>query len=446
VDEGKASILCEYCFILFHFMLSFSQIESGGADNQTDTAALISYSQVDHMLPEILPQDLQAAAALPFNDKCIWFMELIASLQRPWAEGHIRLEVHRNSLLEESFDQFMGITRSIDLHRWMRVQFIGELGIDAGGLEREWFTLLCEELFSQERGLFSCSAGETFAGSYHINPISHMSNPNRHLQYFQFTGRILAKAIMEQIVVPAMLSLPLRKQILSIPITFSDLEFVDVDLFRNLCWLRDMSSGVENLGLVFAVDYQFAGNKSTFELIEGGSDIPVTDDNKHEYLELSLRHRMLDSIMPQLQSFLKGFYEVLPPDLVSVFDYQELELLMCGLPTLDMDDWKRHTEYLGEYHRLGPKHKVIKWFWEVLETFTDEERVRLLQFVTGCGGLPAQGFKALQSNDGNFRKFNIQSIHKIVSIVKMCMCVLYFKEILRCLRCVADFVFFVFYV
>jgi hypothetical protein len=119
---------------------------------------------------------------------------------------------------------------------------------------------------------------------------------------------------------------------------------------------------------------------------------------------------------------------------------------MCGLPTLDMDDWKRHTEYLGEYHRLGPKHKVIKWFWEVLETFTDEERVRLLQFVTGCGGLPAQGFKALQSNDGNFRKFNIQSIHKIVSIVKMCMCVLYFKEILRCLRCVADFVFFVFYV
>mmetsp|Transcript_3163 Transcript_3163/g.5757 ORF Transcript_3163/g.5757 Transcript_3163/m.5757 type:complete len:130 (-) Transcript_3163:103-492(-) len=88
---------------------------------------------------------------------------------------------------------------------------------------------------------------------------------------------------------------------------------------------------------------------------------------------------------------------------------------MCGLPSLDIDDWKRHTEYLGEYHRQGPKHKVIKWFWEVLGTFSDEEKVRLLQFVTGCGGLPAQGFKALQSNDGNFRKFNIQSIHKIDS-------------------------------
>ena len=95
-----------------------------------------------------------------------------------------------------------------------------------------------------------------------------------------------------------------------------------MDLFRNLCWLRDMTSDVENLGLVFAVDYQFAGNKSTYELIPGGSEVAVTDDNKLEYLELRLRHRMLDSIMPQLQSFLKGFYEVLPPDLVSVFDYQ----------------------------------------------------------------------------------------------------------------------------
>ena len=380
----------------------------------SDTVALLSHSEVDQMLPEILPQDLQAAAALPFNDKCIWFMELISQLQRPWAEGHIRLEIHRNHLLQESFDQFMGITRSLDLHRWMRVQFVGELGIDAGGLEREWFTLLCGELFNPQLGLFSCSGGEGLGGSSHINPISYLCNP-QHLQYYHFTGRILAKSIMEQIVVPAMLSLPLRKQILSIPVTFSDLEFVDVDLYRNLCWLRDLPTDVEELGLVFAVDYQFGGHKATLELVPNGSDIAVCDDNKEEYLDLRFRHRMLDSVMPQLQSFLKGFYEVLPPDLVSVFDYQELELLMCGLPKLDLDDWKRHTEYLGEYNRLGPKHKVIKWFWEVVESFSDEERVRLLQFVTGSGGLPAQGFKALQSNDGNFRKFNIQSIHKVVS-------------------------------
>ena len=62
-------------------------------------------------------------------------------------------------------------------------------------------------------------------------------------------------------------------------------------------------------------------------------------------------------------------------------------------------------------------HRVIKWFWEVVDEMTTEERVRLLQFVTGSGRLPAHGFKALQSNDGIFRKFNVQSISKQVNFL-----------------------------
>jgi len=207
-----------------------------------------------------------------------------------------------------------------------------------------------------------------------------------------------------------MLSLPLRKQILSVPITFSDLEFVDLELYRNLIWLKN-NSHVETLGLDFTVTYASPlGKAMTFELVPGGSDITVTDENKSEYLQLRLKHRMLDSIKPQLESFLRGIYEVVPPDLLSVFDYQELELLMCGIEDLDVDDWMRHTEYLGEYIRLGAKHKVISWFWQSVKGMSAEERVKLLQFTTGCSRLPAQGFKALQSNDGKYRMFNIQSI------------------------------------
>lgn len=62
----------------------------------------------------------------------------------------------------------------------------------------------------------------------------------------------------------------------------------------------------------------------------------------------------------------------------------------------------------------GERHRVIRWFWKAVEDMSQEERVRLVQFVTGCGRLPVQGFKALQSNDGNYRKFNIQSISKRV--------------------------------
>ena len=55
---------------------------------------------------------------------------------------------------------------------------------------------------------------------------------------------------------------------------------------------------------------------------------------------------------------------------------------MCGLPEIDVEDWIRNTEYLGEYKRLGIKHKCIRWFWDAVHKFSHEERVRLLQLRT----------------------------------------------------------------
>lgn len=162
---------------------------------------------------------------------------------------------------------------------------------------------------------------------------------------------------MEQQPIPATLSLPIRKQMLALPITFSDLEFVDVELHKNLLYLQQMS-GVESLSLDFTVTYEAFGRKQQYDLVPNGENILVTDENKEEYLLLRLRHRMLDSIKPQLENLLRGLYEVVPPDLLSVFDYQELELLLCGVPDIDVGDWIRHTEYLAEYHQLGARHKV----------------------------------------------------------------------------------------
>tara|TARA_B110000305_G_C19029825_1_gene443229 strand:+ start:101 stop:349 length:249 start_codon:yes stop_codon:yes gene_type:complete len=80
---------------------------------------------------------------------------------------------------------------------------------------------------------------------------------------------------------------------------------------------------------------------------------------------------------------------------------------MCGLPDISIPDWKLHTEYVGHYESKKANHKVTAWFWEVVEGFSQELRARLLQFVTGTSGVPAQGFACLQGNDGNIRKFTI---------------------------------------
>ncbi|CAN0055567.1 unnamed protein product, partial [Sphacelaria rigidula] len=80
---------------------------------------------------------------------------------------------------------------------------------------------------------------------------------------------------------------------------------------------------------------------------------------------------------------------------------KELELLLCGIPEIDVSEWKRHTRYLGDYRRSAEEHRVIKWFWEVLDEFSEEEKARFLQFCTGTSRLPPHGFKALQVSRGS---------------------------------------------
>ncbi|CAM9483914.1 unnamed protein product [Phaeothamnion confervicola] len=353
------------------------------------------------------PERLCEVAALPFWQKHVWLLDQLSILQVPHGAGleAMKIEVHRDNLLEDSFTQVISMNTG-ELRRWLRVQFVDEPGVDAGGLEREWFLLVTQALFDPAAGLFVYCEN----GSLDVNPASGIAN-EMHLEYFAFAGRVLAKLLMEHSVVPHHLALPVLKHFLSVPITFSDIEFVDAELFRNLSWLRS-NSGAETLGLDMTVTTEHFGAKLVMELVPGGAGVAVTDANKDEYLRLRLRHRMLDAVRPQLEALLRGFYEVVPPALVSVFDYQELELLLCGIPQIDPNDWMGHTNYTGEYRHLGERHPVIQWFWEVVRDFTDEERARLLQFCTGSSRLPAHGFKALQSNDGNFRRFTIQSVRK----------------------------------
>ena len=83
----------------------------------------------------------------------------------------------------------------------------------------------------------------------------------------------------------------------------------------------------------------------TKDLKPNGADVPVTESNKREYVQLACQMKMTGSIRSQIKSFLEGFYDVIPKELISIFNEQELELLISGLPTIDIDDLKSYTEY-----------------------------------------------------------------------------------------------------
>lgn len=107
-------------------------------------------------------------------------------------------------------------------------------------------------------------------------------------------------------------------------------------------------------------------------------------------------HRLTTAIRPQITSFMEGFNELIPEELISIFNDKELELLISGLPDIDLDDLKANTEYSG-YSIASP---VIQWFWEIVQGFSKEDKARFLQFVTGTSKVPLEGFSALQGISG----------------------------------------------
>jgi E3 ubiquitin-protein ligase NEDD4 len=202
------------------------------------------------------------------------------------------------------------------------------------------------------------------------------------------------------------------KHLLGWPITFEDLEHEDEEYYQSLKKLVSMED-VSAMCLDFTATEERMGVRTEVELIEGGALKEVNNSNIVQYLEANLKYRMLNRTKPQLTELLLGFFDVIPEPALTVFDYQELELVLCGLPEIDMDDWEQNTIYSGMYESTGQKSQVVKWFWDVVRNdFDQETKARLLQFVTGTSGVPSRGFSVLQGNDGNIKKFAIHGVSR----------------------------------
>mmetsp|Transcript_20825 Transcript_20825/g.30860 ORF Transcript_20825/g.30860 Transcript_20825/m.30860 type:complete len:723 (+) Transcript_20825:23-2191(+) len=351
-------------------------------------------------------QTLSKMSTGSFKMKVDWFHTQCESLRVPWEEEHQRIRIRRENLLEDSMMAFHGIT-TYQMRERFRFEFIHEPGEDAGGIAREWFCLVSEQLFNPNFALFQYSSINQMC--MQINPSSGIANAE-HLQFFHFAGRLIGKALFEGQLVVAHLARPLYKHLLAWPIMFSDLEHVDK--FRHDSLLKMMKMDDVSICQVdFTVTDEILGHHKTVELIPNGDKVQVTNENLSEYMELVLKHRTLNQIKEQLGCFMSGFYEVIPEALLTIFDFQEIELLLCGLPVIDLEDWKENTSYSGLLDSEGNDHQVSIWFWEVLEEFESDQKARVLQFVTGTSGVPSQGFSVLQGNDGNIRKFTINGVN-----------------------------------
>uniref|UniRef100_A0A669BH99 HECT-type E3 ubiquitin transferase n=1 Tax=Oreochromis niloticus TaxID=8128 RepID=A0A669BH99_ORENI len=351
--------------------------------------------------PGQLPEEAECLTVPKYKRDLVQKLKILRqelSQQQPQA-GHCRIEVSREEIFEESYRQVMKM-RPKDLWKRLMVKFRGEEGLDYGGVAREWLYLLSHEMLNPYYGLFQYSRDDIY--TLQINPDSAV-NPE-HLSYFHFVGRIMGMAVFHGHYIDGGFTLPFYKQLLGKPITLDDMESVDPDLHNSLVWILDNDiTGV--LDHTFCVEHNAYGEIIQHELKPNGKSISVTQDTKKEYVRLYVNWRFLRGIEAQFLALQKGFNEVIPQHLLKAFDEKELELIVCGLGKIDINDWKSNTRL----KHCTPDSNIVKWFWKAVESFDEERRARLLQFVTGSSRVPLQGFKALQGAAGP-RLFTIHQI------------------------------------
>lgn len=363
---------------------------------------------------------------LDFDNKRNYFTQQLHKGRREHYTN-LNLSVRRQYVFSDSFHYFARHNGPEIKHGKLNVRFYNEEGVDAGGVTREWFQVLARAMFNPDYALFApCAADRT---TYQPNRASEI-NPD-HLAFFKFVGRVIGKAIYDGRLLDAYFTRSFYKHILGKSVDYRDLEAVDPEYFKSLEWMLQ-NDITEVLDLTFSVDNEEFGETQVIELKPNGQNIAVTEENKMEYVKLVTEQRLTLSIRKQvsriksrrkrrssatiqvtltsslttlqIDAFLDGFHDVIPRSLIRIFSETELELLISGLPDIDVDEWRNNTEL----HGYSQSDAVITWFWRAVRSFDQETRAKLLQFITGTSKVPLEGFGHLQGVSGDQRT----NIHK----------------------------------
>lgn len=316
-----------------------------------------------------------------------------------WNEGCDNIVLSRENCLEESIEKI----EFCDLWRELKISFNGEIASDAGGLYREWFTILIEELEKKEMKLFERAE---------CDEINYVFNKNLNensdwcFKYFNFLGRLIAKSLIDNITINLSFNCLIYKLILEEQIKFDDLKNIDTSLYSSLISLKNMKpEELESMEIYYSVQYENdKGEIITDELVPDGNSKKVTDIN--DYIEKRINYLVTKSQM-LISHIQDGLFTFIPKEILQSLNSSELELLICGQPFIDVNDWKQNSIYKGSFNK---NHRCVKWFWEEIFNLSQEDLRRFLQFSTGTSQVPINGFKKLESNRGEIAKFCLNSV------------------------------------
>ncbi|KAF2138521.1 uncharacterized protein K452DRAFT_87650 [Aplosporella prunicola CBS 121167] len=323
-------------------------------------------------------------------------------------EQYLNLKVRRECLVDDSLRRISEVVGggSEDIKKGLRVQFVGEEGIDAGGLRKEWFLLLVRELFDPMHGMFVYDEDSHFC---YFNPHTlEMSD-----QFF-LVGAVLGLAIYNSTILDVALppfafkkllaSAPARSSVASssrntMHYTLEDLAEFRPALAHGLRQLLEFDGDVEaTFCRDFVAEVERYGTVSEVPLCTGGERRAVTNKNRQEFVDLYIRFMLDQQVARQFDPFRRGFFTVCGGNALSLFRSEEIELLVRGSDEpLDVASVRAVAVYEGwkererKVERPGETVLVLRWFWDIFEAANPRDQRKILSFITGSDRIPAVG-------------------------------------------------------
>lgn len=308
--------------------------QNSNSQQQENESSVLASSFQDNKtarLLTIIPQ------VLPFDRRVAIFNSLLDSTkaqfqENPFDFGNRNLDlltIRRDHLYEDSMKELS--KHSKNLRGKLQIKFVtehglDEPGVDGGGLFKEFLDDLVKEAFdpkARPQPLFSVSPLETL----------HIPAGTEHMKsHYSFLGRILGKAVYENILVEPQFCLPFLNTLLGKRNSLDDLKNLDPEFYSHLKKLQSMEKDeIESLGLSFELT---VSNNKTIQLIPNGSNKAVTKENVLSFIHLVSHYKMNVIGAVQTKEFLRGFRDLIPGPWVKLFSAYELQKLVSGDDTI----------------------------------------------------------------------------------------------------------------
>ncbi|NWU60018.1 UBE3A ligase, partial [Dromas ardeola] len=307
---------------------------------------------------------------------------LYSLVQGQQLNPYLRLKVRRDHIIDDALVrlEMIAMENPADLKKQLYVEFEGEQGVDEGGVSKEFFQLVVEEIFNPDIGMFTYDESTKL---FWFNPSSFETEGQ-----FTLIGIVLGLAIYNNCILDVHFPMVVYRKLMGKKGTFRDLADSHPVLYQSLRDLLEYEGSVEDdMMITFQISHtDLFGNPMMHDLKENGDKIPITNENRKEFVNLYADYILNKSVEKQFKAFRRGFHMVTNESpLKYLFRPEEIELLICGSRNLDFQALEETTEYDGGYTRDS---LIIREFWEIVHSFTDEQKRLFLQFTTGTDRAP----------------------------------------------------------